>query len=237
MQIRAMTGWIAMLGLLLMVGGCSGKTHRPFDGETLNGWAFKGDAGKSKWMVGEAEMSEVNAKLLDVEPGEGQLINNATKHGDSVDIYTIEKYGDSRIQLELMVPQKSNSGIYVMGEYEVQVLDSWGVKEMKPSDIGAIYGAAVPKVNASKEPGEWQKFDIVFKAPRFDRQGNKTQNAKFISVKLNGKLLHEDLEMPGPTPAGVKGKEAPTGPLMFQGDHGPVAYRKIKITTLSLDEK
>lgn len=236
MKIRAAMSGLAMLSLVLMVGGCSGKVHKPFNGENLEGWTFKGDASKSKWMVGEAEMSETNPKLLDVDAGKGELINNATKHGDSVDIYTIEKYGDCRIELDLMVPTKSNSGIYVMGEYEVQVLDSWGVKEMKPSDIGAIYGAAVPKVNASKAPGQWQHFDIVFKAPRFDEQGNKIANAKFISVKLNGKTLHEDLEMPGPTPSGVTGKEAPKGPLMFQGDHGPVAYRKIKVTTLELDD-
>ncbi len=237
MRIRALAGCLALLSVALLAGGCGGKVHRPFDGESLNGWAFKGDAAKSKWMVGEAQMSEVNPRLLDVEPGEGQLINNATAHGDSIDIYTIQKYGDCRIQLELMVPTKSNSGIYVMGEYEVQVLDSWGVQEMKPSDIGAIYGAAVPKVNASKRPGQWQKFDILFKAPRFDDRGNKVENAKFIRVKLNGKTLHEDLEMPGPTPAGVTGQEHSRGPLMFQGDHGPVAYRKIKITEKDLTGK
>jgi hypothetical protein len=85
-------------------------------------------------------------------------------------------------------------------------------------------------VNASKPPGEWQKFVIDFRAPKFDESGKKIANARFVKVELNGQVLHENVEMKGPTPSGVTGKEAPEGPLMFQGDHGPVAYRNIRIT-------
>ena len=165
MRIGYKTGWMGLLVLMLgMSGGCGsyGKAvHRPFNGRNLDGWTYHGDASKSKWTVGRAEISKTDPKQLVVKPGHGEMINVATHHGDSVDIYTVDRYGDSHIEVDLMVPQKSNSGIYVMGEYEVQVLDSWGVKEMKASDIGAIYGAAVPKVNASRPPGEWQHFDIV----------------------------------------------------------------------------
>ena len=73
---------------------------------------------------------------------------------------------------------------------------------------------------------------IDFRAPRFDAAGNKIENARFIKVELNGQVLHKNLEMPKQTPAGVTGKEVPLGPIMFQGDHGPVAYRNIKITEL-----
>ncbi|MEM7392981.1 MAG: family 16 glycoside hydrolase, partial [Verrucomicrobiota bacterium] len=76
----------------------------------------------------------------------------------------------------------------------------------------------------------WQKYVIDFQAPEFDDSGKKVANAKFIKVTLNGHTLHENVEMKGPTPAGVTGREAAKGPLMFQGDHGPVAYRNIKIT-------
>ncbi len=132
-----------------------------------------------------------------------------------------------------MVPKGANSGIYVMGEYEVQVLDSYGRAKLGGGDMGAIYGAQPPKVNACKKPGEWQKYVIDFQAPRFDENGNKTANARFIRVKLNGRLLHENVEMKRHTPAGVTGREHPVGPIMFQGDHGPVAYRNIKITDTS----
>ena len=120
-----------------------------------------------------------------------------------------------------------------MGEYEVQVLDSWGKPDNKMSagDIGAIYSAAVPKLNASKKPGEWQKLIIDFQAPKFDG-GKKSANVKFLKVELNGKVLHENVEMNGPTPGGVSGQEHAEGPLMFQGNHGAVAFRDIKITPL-----
>ena len=129
-----------------------------------------------------------------------------------------------------MVPQGSNSGVYVMGEYEIQVLDSWGRTKMGSGDMGAVYGAAPPPLNASKKPGEWQKYVIDFNVPRFDSTGKKIANAQLVKVQLNGKVLHENLVLPGPTPGGVSGKEGPKGPIMFQGNHGAVAYRNIRIT-------
>ena len=202
----------------------------PFNGKDLTGWKPK-NAEKSKWKVGKASLDAADNKKLAVAEG-GELINAAAKHGDSADISTEAKWGDCVIELELMVPKGSNSGVYVMGEYEVQVLDSFGKPgdKMGQGDIGAIYGVAPPKVNASKAPGEWQKMTIDFRAPKFDADGKKTANAKFVKIELNGQVIQENAEMKGPTPSGVTGKEAPTGPIMFQGDHGPVAFRNIKIT-------
>jgi hypothetical protein len=116
-----------------------------------------------------------------------------------------------------------------MGEYEIQVLDSFGKKDMTWSDLGALYEAAAPKVNAAKAPGQWQSLAVEFIAPRFEN-GEKTANARFVKVTLNGQVIHENLEMKGPTPGGLTGKEVAEGPLMFQGDHGPVAFRNIKIS-------
>jgi hypothetical protein len=205
-----------------------------FNGENLNDWVGKGDSKKSKWTVGTAMVTFGDNTKLSVSDSTswserpfGEMVNLAAKHGDSIDIYTKEKFGDCRIELQLMVPKGSNSGIYVMGEYEIQVLDSYGRKKMGQGDMGAIYGAAPPTANACKKPGEWQKYIIEFQAPRFGANGKKIENAKFLKVELNNQILHENLEMPGPTPGGLTGKEAPTGPLMFQGNHGPVAYRNI----------
>jgi hypothetical protein len=150
--------------------------------------------------------------------------------GGGVDICSQEKFGDAVIEVEVLVPQRSNSGIYVMGEYEVQIFDSFGKDKLGQGDMGALYSAAAPKVNAIKKPGEWNKFVIEYRAPRFDESGKKTSNALFVKVALNGQTIHENVEMQGPTPSGVAGKEAPTGPIMFQGDHGPVAFRNLKIT-------
>ncbi|HSJ03077.1 MAG: DUF1080 domain-containing protein [Verrucomicrobium sp.] len=230
------------LGLGLGLGcACLSQAAEPvkvFNGKDLSGWDTKQGKGTSKWTVGEPSVDPADPKLLRAGGsglGSGNsfaLVNLAAKHGDSLDIYSKQKFGNCRIELEVMVPKNSNSGIYVMGEYEVQVFDSFGKDKMQPSDMGAIYGAAVPSVNASKAPGEWQKYVIEWQAPKFDAAGKKTANGKFLKVELNGQVLHKDLEMPGPTPAGVTGKEAAEGPIMFQGDHGPVAYRNIVITPM-----
>ena len=205
---------------------------RPFTGKNLEGWTTKQPAERSKWQVGIATMSEQNERELAVkEVGADDVPQLVNASGGGVDIYTTEKYGDAKITLEIMVPKGSNSGVYVLGEYEVQVLDSFGKENVGPGDIGGLYGAAAPKSNAAKAPGEWQTMEIVFRAPKFEGD-QKTANAKFEKVVLNGTVIHENVEMKGPTPSGVTGKEASTGPLMFQGDHGPVAYRNITIEPL-----
>ena len=204
-----------------------------FNGRNLDEWTTNAGSGKAnQWVVGRAKLSAGDPKQLERVDGTGELINLTPAHGASQDIYSKAKFGDCRIELEVMVPQGSNSGIYVMGEYEIQVLDSYGHEKLNNGDMGAVYGAAPPAVNASKKPGEWQEYVIEWRAPKFDAAGRKTKNAEFVSIELNGKLLHKNLAMPGATPGGVVGKEAPEGPLMFQGNHGPVAYRNIVVTPL-----
>jgi hypothetical protein len=213
-----------------------GDAQLVFNGKDLKEWATKEGSGKAdKWVVGKAKVSPDNPKMLVAADGKGEMINVTPEHGASRDIYSKATFGDCRIELQVMVPQGSNSGIYVMGEYEIQVLDSWGRKEMGGGDMGAVYGASKPRVNASKKPGQWQKYIIDFQAPKFDSSGKKTEKAKLLKVELNGQILHKrDLEMKEQTPGGVTGTESPTGtgPLMFQGNHGPVAYRNIIIKPL-----
>ena len=210
------------------------EAHLLFNGQNLDEWATNAGSGKAnKWVVGKAKVSANDPKQLEAVAGTGEMINVTPEHGASQDIYSKAKFGDCRIELEVMVPQESNSGIYVMGEYEIQVLDSFGREKMGNGDMGAIYGGFAPPVNASKKPGEWQQYVIEWRAPKFDAGGKKVKNAEFVSIELNGKLLHKNLVMPGLTPGGVTGKEAPDGPLMFQGNHGPVAYRNIVVTPLA----
>jgi hypothetical protein len=200
----------------------------PFNGKDLTGWKPKGQ--NSFWTVGTARPDPADPKKLAVDPAGSELVNAKEK---GVDLYSEALHGDAVITLEVMVPQGSNSGIYVMGEYEVQVLDSAG-KDANPGpgDMGAIYGAQPPKGPKYRQPGEWNQYEIVWQAPRFDAAGKKTANARFLKVVLNGAVIHENVEMPGPTPGGVDGKEKAQGPLLFQGNHGPVSYRNIRIAPL-----
>ena len=198
-------------------------------GKNLDGWLAKGPIDNSGWKIGVAKVDPDNERKLKADPpGDGapELITPA---GHGADIFTKEKFGDCTVEVELMVPKGSNSGVYLMGEYEIQVLDSFGKEKVGPGDIGGLYGAKAPNVNAAKEPGQWQKFIIEFVAPRFE-DGKKVSNARFVKVTLNGQVIHENVEMNNRTNGGVTGREAPEGPLMFQGNHGPVAYRNLKIT-------
>lgn len=226
----------AVMLTLTLTPAADTKPIEPFNGKNLDGWKFK-DEKKSKWvaMMGAAPELDPKNPTQFAQTGVASTVLKfstlVNTKGGGTDIYTEEKFGDIHLELEFMVPKGSNSGIYLMGEYEVQVLDSYGKPDEKltQSDLGALYSAAAPKKNASKKPGEWQKFVIDFQAPKFTGD-KKTANAKFIKVVLNDVVLHENVEMKQQTPGGLTGKEHATGPLMFQGDHGPVAFRNIKIT-------
>ena len=225
--------FLTLAGSLATFAQSGGAIH-PFNGKNLDGWKAKSEGSStSLWTVGSAKPDPAAPKKLVVTPGGNELINQTAGHGQSVDLYSEALHGDAVIKLEVMVPKESNSGIYVMGEYEVQVLDSFG-KDANPGpgDMGAIYGAQPPHKPKYKAPGQWNTYEIRWQAPKFDADGKKVANAKFLKVVLNGETIHENLEMKGPTPGGVDGKEKAKGPLMFQGNHGPVAYRNIRIEPL-----
>ncbi|MBB6431690.1 family 16 glycoside hydrolase [Algisphaera agarilytica] len=205
------------------------------------------------WMVAdsvEAVAGESRFVAEAVEQGGSILFNGAEKNRAAY-LFTEAEFQDVSIQLEFMVPKGSNAGVYVMGRYEIQILDSYGKPEVKHSDLGGVYQrwrskedaeakglpqgyeGVAPKVNAAKAPGEWQTMDIVFHAPRFDAEGKKTQNARFKTVHVNGQLVQTDVEVTGPTRAApLRGEEA-TGPIAIQGDHGPIAIRSYVVTPLT----
>ena len=198
-------------------------------------------------MVGEVAKDPANEKALAAKPGTGAIYNGPK--GRTKDIVTADEFGDIAMHVEFMVPRGSNSGIYFMGRYEIQVYDSYGVeKDAYPGiECGGIYQrwdakrgkgkegfeGHSPRVNASKPPGEWQTFDVIFRAPRFDADGKKTANAQFAKVVHNGQIIHENVELTGPTRSGGPEQEKAAGPLRFQGDHGPVAYRNLRVAKLT----
>ncbi|HEY2574540.1 MAG TPA: DUF1080 domain-containing protein [Verrucomicrobiaceae bacterium] len=208
-----------------------------FNGKDLSAWQEP----RGSWTVAAAvTLSPSDPRTFVARPGEGVFFN--TTSGKGVNLLSKMQHGDCSLHVEFSVPKDSNSGVYLMGRYEVQILDSFGKKEIAEHDCGAIYPrwkdgryfeGHTPKLNASKAPGEWQYFDIVFRAPRFDANGSKIQNAKFESVKHNGQLIHENVEVTGPTRSSKYNDETALGPLMLQGDHGPVAFRNLRIETLN----
>jgi hypothetical protein len=208
-----------------------------FNGKNLTGWKTRGGdkaAKKSKWsVVGRAFLDPNMPTRLFGAPGDGVLLNG--DDGRGVDLLTDVEHGDCELHVEFNVAKGSNSGVYFQGQYEVQILDSFGKpdKDLKYGDCGGIYNTAAPKANASKMPGEWQSFDVIFQAPRFNDAGKKVANARFVKVVHNGVVIHENIEVKGPTTAALGGPERPVGPLMLQGDHGPVAFRNLRLKRLA----
>lgn len=189
-----------------------------FDGKDLSKWTGKG--GTAKWKV-EAGYMEV-----------------AKKAGD---IQTKESFGDCQLHLEWAAPkvvkgtsqERGNSGVFLIGRYEIQILDCFNNKSYPDGQTAAIYGQTPPLVNACLPPGEWQSFDIIFMAPRFD--GDKLEKPAYITVIHNGVMVQHDKKIIGTTEHKKVGKYTPhpaKGPIKLQ-DHGnPVRFRNIWIREL-----
>lgn len=190
-----------------------------FDGKGLDGWVYRNGGKPAKWKLTDGGAMQV--------------------HGG--DVHTKEKFaGKFKLHVEFRVPYepkksgqaRGNSGVYLQGRYEVQVLDSYGVKKPQMGDCGAIYGVAVPKTNASKAPTVWQSYDIEFTAPRF-QDGRKVRPAA-MTVIQNGIPIHQDRAIPvDNTRAGLGGDPSQPGPIMLQSHAGdPVEYRNIWLMPL-----
>jgi hypothetical protein len=187
-----------------------------FDGKDLSSW--KSGNGPAKWKV-ENGYAEVN--------GTGS-------------VSTADVFGDIQLHVEWATPSvvkgdgqgRGNSGVYLQGRYEIQVLDSWENKTYFNGQAGAFYGHNAPLVNASRKPGEWQTYDIVFHAPKPGADGKVAPGS--FTVIHNGILVQDHIPVNGEaTTAAPLSGAAPTGPLVLQ-DHGnPVRYRNIWLRKLN----
>lgn len=166
-----------------------------FNGKDLTGWQLRSEKGKGCWSAEDGTM---------------------TNSRGCVDIMTEQKFMDFRLNLEFKLVENSNSGIYLRGRHEVQVLDDAG-KPAENHGMGSLYGFLTPMVNATKKAGEWQKAEITL----LGRQ---------LTVVLNGQPLLDKQEMPGITGGALDSNEGAPGPIMFQGDHGKVWYRNVVLT-------
>lgn len=197
-----------------------------FDGTDLSGWLQKGRGGK---------LSEPAWKI---ENGYFEIVRGTGS------LRTKESFGDVQLHVEWATPAeptgasqgRGNSGVMFMELYEIQVLDSYNNISYADGQAGAIYGQYPPLVNASREPGEWQSYDIVFEAPRFD--GDKLVKPAFVTVFHNGVLVHHRKEMMGPMRHRVLSEYKPHAaelPFMLQGHGDTVRYRNIWLRKLDLE--
>jgi hypothetical protein len=132
-----------------------------------------------------------------------------------VDLVTDERFGDFRLHAELRYPQGSNSGVYLRGRYEVQIDDGAG-KALDSLRMGGVYGFIAPAVAAARAAGDWQTLDIELVGRR-------------VTVVLNGTTIVDGQEIPGITGGALDSDEGAPGPIMFQGDHGPIEFRNLTL--------
>jgi hypothetical protein len=217
-----------------------------------DGWIELSDLGAFQqptgaWaVVGDARLDPKNDRQLVGVPGHGTLFDRGAP-GKHIDLLTRQQWADVEVSLEFLIPCRSNSGVKLHGLYEIQIRDTAKAVHLTGADCGGVYPRAElrpryhvidagvpPRVNAAGKPGEWQTLDIVFHGPRFDAKGQKTANARFDRVVLNGKLIHENVEVPCPTGAIWRelNREHAEGPLLLQGDHGPAIFRHIRLRPL-----
>ena len=187
-----------------------------FDGKDLSHWRDQKTKGPAGW--------KLSHDYFEVVKGTG-------------DVETTQAFGDCQLHIEWATPSpavgedqdRGNSGVFLMGIYEVQVLDSYGNATYPDGQAGALYGQFPPLVNAVRPPGEWQSYDIVFHGPRFDAQGAVLRPAR-MTVLLNGVLIQDNRELLGPTTHKVRtpySAHPEKLPLSLQ-DHGhPVRYRNV----------
>lgn len=186
-----------------------------FDGKDLNAWQ-QTDGKPAKWKLTQDGAMEVTKGSIITK----QKFQNCKLHVEFRTPYMPEARGQAR----------GNSGVYLQGRYEIQVLDSFGL-EATEGDCGGIYGVAPPKVNACLPPMEWQTYDVTFYAPKFDNAGNKLKDAE-VTVEHNGKIIHDQLSLPAPTGGSLNQDVTKPGGLMLQDHENPVQYRNIWLLPL-----
>jgi len=195
-----------------------------FDGKNLNNWvSTKDTTASAKWTLNKDTS-------MTVKNGAG-------------DIQTKQKFGDIQLHIEWKNPttprakgqNRANSGVFFQGLYEVQVLDSYDNKTYTNGQVGSVYKQQVPLVNAAKPSGEWQTYDIIYHAPKFDSIGRKTKSAT-VTVLHNGILIQDHVTIYGTTEyIGIpKNNPHGKGPLKLQdhNDNSGVSYRNIWVREL-----
>ena len=180
------------------------KPRPIFDGKDLNGWEPVGNVANNKWVARNGELVNDNPEIP------GQKVHGAAN------IKTTEKWQDFKLHIEVNCPEGGNSGIYLRGRYEVQVGTEGG--KLPSHEMGAIYSWYPPPQGAENNLGKWTAFDITFVG-------------RHVTVLRDGKMYHDNVEIPGPTGGALDSNEAEPGPIYLQGDHhGVIAYRNITIS-------
>jgi hypothetical protein len=199
---------ILLAGLSVVLAGADDeKGFKPlFNGKDTTGWKLRRADGHNSWSV---------------EPG-GILKNTVEKGSHGTDLVTEQKYWNFTVRYEYMTPDNSNSGFYLRGRHEIQILGDYKTGKPTLGGNGAIYNFKAPDKFITKPGGEWQTAEVTI-------IGNK------ITATLNGEKVHDNVECNRPTGGEIDGNVNEPGPILLQGDHGTVSFRNIRIKELPKD--
>jgi hypothetical protein len=187
-----------------------------FDGTNLDAWVSRNSGGPAGWQVlGDGTMV--------VTPGTGDIITKQKFE----DLFVHVEYKTPVFPANVMGQARGNSGVYLKGMYEMQVLDSFGLPP-QIDGCGSVYGIKEPLTVACFQEEVWNTYDIEFRAPRFDNQGNKTSNASIVSAKLNNVLVQDNTDLPNGTRSGFAEAPGPAG-LMLQDHSNRISFRNIYV--------
>ena len=234
MEIRCRVCRILLPALLVLGEGCTLREADPgrmtvlqprhremFGGADLQGWRMP----TGEWVVVSglrADGADPGRAIL--TGGAGILVNGT--EGETSDLVGEVEFGDGFFRFEFMLLADADTRVFLQGRYGVRLADSWGDHDITAEHSGSI-GETAPPINASLPAGEWQRLEVVFRAPRFDAGGGKTENARFVEVSLNGVVLHRELEVTGPQEGAPYRDEGRLGPLVLQGNGGVLAVRRL----------
>ena len=191
------------------------RSKQLFDGSELSDWVIEGTKEPADWPIQDKAM--VSAKH--------DIASSAKFKSFMLHI----EFNEPTLGPEFKGQDRGNSGIYLQGRYELQVLDSFKNETYANGACGAIYGVKAPAKNMAKPPGEWQTYDITFHAAKFEN-GKKVKNAH-VTVYWNGELVQDDTEIPDLTPGGAKEADTP-GPIRLQFHNHAVKFRNIWVATM-----
>lgn len=218
-SVRTVLGVVVALAAATSFGlAAEGEWVDLFNGRDMSGWIPVNPKAFNAWRVVDGIVDDYKRP--------------------STDIYTEKWFKDFDAHVEFAIYPKSNAGLYLLGRYEIQILDSYGKEKVGASDCGALYREVAPPRNVSRPPLDpspdadngdaWQTFDISIQSPRFDAEGRKTENMR-ITVVHNGVKIHDNVELEEPTGSRKRYGEEAMGFILIQGDHGPVRFRKFQV--------
>jgi hypothetical protein len=173
-----------------------------FNGKDLKGWKLRNPSGRASWSAQN-----------------GMLVNRATDKDHGTDLVSEETFRDFVLRYDYMVPSGANSGVYLRGRHEIQILDDFLATKPQMGGNAALYSVKPASEIATRAPGEWQTVEATIRGQR-------------VSVWLNGVWVHQDVEVPKATGGELDNKLQEPGPIMLQGDHGAVAFRNLRIRPL-----